>query len=44
MAGIGDKLPAFSVTGVKPGFNVHEENGVSAFEPLTEESFPASGR
>ena len=39
MAGIGDKLPAFSVTGVKPGFNVHEENGVSAFEPLTEASF-----
>ena len=22
----------FSVTGVKPGFNSHEENGVSAFE------------
>jgi lipoyl-dependent peroxiredoxin subunit C len=40
MAGIGDKLPSFSVTGVKPGFNNHEENGVSAFEPLTEESFP----
>ena len=40
MAGIGDKLPAFSVTGVKPGFNNHEENGVSAFETLTEESFP----
>jgi lipoyl-dependent peroxiredoxin subunit C len=39
MAGIGDKLPAFSVTGVKPGFNAHEENGVSAFEPLTEASF-----
>ncbi|MEP9366647.1 peroxiredoxin [Xanthobacter sp. VNH20] len=40
MLGIGSTLPAFSVTGVKPGFNFHEENGQSAFEPLTEESFP----
>jgi peroxiredoxin (alkyl hydroperoxide reductase subunit C) len=40
MAGIGEKLPAFEVTGVKPGFNHHEENGVSAFETLTAESFP----
>ncbi len=39
MLGIGDKLPAFSVTGVKPGFNNHEENGESAFETLTEDSF-----
>jgi alkyl hydroperoxide reductase subunit AhpC len=39
MLGIGDKLPEFSVTGVKPGFNAHEENGVSAFEALTEASF-----
>lgn len=39
MLGIGDKLPQFSVTGVKPGFNFHEENGKSAFEPLTEASF-----
>jgi alkyl hydroperoxide reductase subunit AhpC len=37
--GIGDKVPAFTVTGVKPGFNHHEENGVSAFEPITEKSF-----
>jgi peroxiredoxin (alkyl hydroperoxide reductase subunit C) len=39
MLGIGDKLPRFEVTGVKPGFNHHEENGVSAFETLTNESF-----
>src|SRR5690606_41894256 len=36
---IGDKLPSFKVTGVKPGFNHHEENGVSAFEEITEASF-----
>lgn len=40
MAGIGDKLPSFEVTGVKPKFNQHVENGVSAFETLTEASFP----
>ncbi len=40
MLGIGDKLPSFNVTGVKPGFNHHEENGVSAFEAVTEQSFP----
>lgn len=40
MLGIGDKLPAFTVTGVKPGFMKHEENGVSAFEGLSEASFP----
>src|SRR5258706_800697 len=40
MKTIGDKLEAFSVTGVKPGFNHHEENGVSAFETVTEKSFP----
>lgn len=39
MLGIGDKLPAFTITGVKPGFNKHEENGESAFETLTESSF-----
>ena len=39
MLGIGDKLPEFEVTGVKPGFNAHEENGESAFETLTNESF-----
>lgn len=39
MLGIGDKLPEFSVTGVKPGFMMHEENGVSAFEEITQDSF-----
>ncbi len=40
MLGIGDKLPSFEITGVKPGFNSHEEKGQSAFEKLTENSFP----
>ena len=40
MLGIGDKLSSFEVVGVKPGFNVHEEKGQSAFETLTEASFP----
>ncbi len=39
MLGIGDTLPEFEVTGVKPGFMKHEENGKSAFETLTEKSF-----
>lgn len=40
MKTIGDKLEPFRITGVKPGFNEHEENGVSAFEDITESSFP----
>jgi peroxiredoxin (alkyl hydroperoxide reductase subunit C) len=40
MKTVGDKLDAFSVTAAKPGFNQHEENGVSAFEQITESSFP----
>lgn len=40
MKTVGDKLETFNVTGVKPGFNHHEENGVSAFEDITESSFP----
>ena len=39
MKTIGDKLDAFEIIGVKPGFNKHEENGVSAFEEITNESF-----
>lgn len=39
MLGIGEKLPEFEITGVKPGFNKHEENGQSAFEAITEKSF-----
>ena len=40
MKTIGDKLEAFTVTGVKPKFNHAEENGQSAFEAITEKSFP----
>jgi peroxiredoxin (alkyl hydroperoxide reductase subunit C) len=40
MKTVGQKIEAFAVTGVKPGFNQHEEKGVSAFEPVTEKSFP----
>ncbi len=40
MLGIGATLPTFQITGVKPGFNAHEEHGVSAFETITEASFP----
>lgn len=40
MKTVGDKLEPFKVNGVKPGFNHHEENGVSAFEDITESSFP----
>lgn len=40
MKTIGDKLEAFRVTGVKPGFSQPEEKGVSAFEDITESSFP----
>ena len=39
MLGIGDQIPEFTITGVKPGFNKHEENGESAFEEITEKSF-----
>jgi lipoyl-dependent peroxiredoxin subunit C len=40
MLGIGDILPEFEVTGVKPGFMAHDENGKSAFEKITRDSFP----
>lgn len=40
MKTVGQKLEAFKVAGVKPGFNQHEENGQSAFEDITETSFP----
>ena len=39
MLGIGEKLPEFTVTGVKPKFMQHEQNGESAFEPITQDSF-----
>lgn len=40
MLTVGDKLGEFAITGVKPGFNLDSENGVSAFEAITEKSFP----
>ncbi len=40
MLTVGQKIPEFSIVAVKPGFNHHEEHGVSAFEVLTEKSFP----
>jgi len=40
MKSVGEKLPEFSVVGVKPGFNSHEEKGDSAFELITQDSFP----
>lgn len=39
MLGIGDSLPEFTVTGVKPKFMSHEENGHSAFEAITQDNF-----
>jgi peroxiredoxin (alkyl hydroperoxide reductase subunit C) len=39
MLGVGEKLPDFKVIGVKPKFMKHEENGESAFEPITQDSF-----
>ena len=40
MLGVTQTLPDFKIVGVKPGFNSHEENGVSAFEELNQASFP----
>ena len=39
MLGIGQTLPSFEITGVKPGFTKHEQNGESAFETLNQDSF-----
>jgi peroxiredoxin (alkyl hydroperoxide reductase subunit C) len=39
MLTVGDILPEFTVTGVKPGFTTHEENGESAFFDITQNSF-----
>jgi peroxiredoxin (alkyl hydroperoxide reductase subunit C) len=44
MKTVGDRLEPFSVVGVKPGFNHHEEDGKSAFETITERSFPGKWR
>jgi lipoyl-dependent peroxiredoxin subunit C len=40
MLGVGRTLPEFKIVGVKPGFMRHEEGGESAFETLTQDSFP----
>ncbi len=40
MLGVGQTLPEFKIVGVKPRFMRHEENGVSAFEDITTQSFP----
>lgn len=40
MLTVGDTLGEFAVVGVKPGFNMDIENGASAFEAITEKSFP----
>jgi len=40
MLTVGDKLPAFSVIAAKPGFMAPDQDGESAFETLTEQSFP----
>ena len=40
MIRVGETLPEFKIVGVKPGFMRHEENGESAFEAVTNESFP----
>ena len=39
MLGVGQTLPDFKIVGVKPKFMRHEENGESAFETLTKDSF-----
>lgn len=39
MLGVGDKLPEFKVTGVKPKFMLPEQNGEEAFEEITQDSF-----
>ena len=40
MKTVGQRIEPFKITGVKPGFNHHEEDGRSAFETITESSFP----
>lgn len=39
MKTVGQKLHPFRVVGVKPGFDLPEEQGGSAFEDITEQSF-----
>jgi hypothetical protein len=44
MIGIGQTHLGFSVAGVKPGFDNHEENRPSAFKKRHGKSFPEGGR
>ena len=37
---VGEEIRDFNVIGVKPKFHNHEENGETAFEPITKKSFP----
>lgn len=39
MLTVGQTLPPFNLIVVKPGFNHHEEEGISAFETINEQSF-----
>ena len=39
MIGVGETLPDFKIVGEKPKFMRHEENGESAFETVTKDSF-----
>ncbi|MBN3723186.1 redoxin domain-containing protein [Burkholderia sp. Ac-20379] len=40
MKTVGDRLEAFTVVAARPGFLQPEENGHSAYETITEASFP----
>ena len=40
MKTVGDKIEPFKVVGVKPGFVEDTQVGISAFEQLTDQSFP----
>ncbi len=39
MKTVGQTLEPFSIVGVKPGFNEHDQGGESAFETIDEKSF-----
>tara|TARA_B100001123_G_C15215117_1_gene988898 strand:- start:469 stop:1014 length:546 start_codon:yes stop_codon:yes gene_type:complete len=40
MLGVGNRIKSFKIVGIKPKFEKHEENNESAFEEITENSFP----
>ena len=41
---VGGEVEAISATGVNSGLNQREENGVSAFETITQAGFPGKCR